>query len=251
MSIFVSCGQNSHKANKSRHYTASPLPLPRRTCRMAWSGLRKKVLNAHHKKFGIVVLGCFLRHVEATLFFWHLVLGENNPLPLRMAWREVNCIKKLALHHAHHDDLISESKVFSTSTGLYLIYDLDLTPWSILVTEFAHVGETYQLNDLTVGHTCCLISCFEHFKGLRKRHQAGAERCYLYRTSLGVHFFVGHTITHNRNGQEPSPLLGQTDTSHQHHQGQGTTSLNRRGWNGKVALSVCAKGVGGRGNLLT
>ena len=84
-------------------------------------------------------------------------------------------------------------------------------------------------------------------KGLRKRHQAGAERCYLYRTSLGVHFFVGHTITHNRNGQEPFPPLGQTDTSHQHHQGQGTTSLNRRGWNGKVALSVCAKGVGGGG----
>ena len=41
--LLVSCGQSSHKANKSHHYTPSPsLPPPWITCKMALAGLHSR-----------------------------------------------------------------------------------------------------------------------------------------------------------------------------------------------------------------
>ena len=106
--------------------------------------------------------------------------------------------------------------------------------------------ETYQLNDLIVGHVCCLISCFQDLRA--KKTASGRSRAVLFIQDLSggpLLFRTHNNLQQERAGTLPPPGADRYFTPTP--QGQGTTSLNRRGWNGKVALSVCAKGVGGRG----
>ena len=172
-----------------------------------------------------------------------MILGENNPLPLRMAWHEVDCKKKLALNA--HQSL----RYFQ----LYWIVS-NLWPRSHTLVNFGS-GVCACWWNISIEWFVCwthLLLDFMFWRFGAKKKASGRSRAVLFIQDLSGGPLLCRT--HNNSQQERAgtlPPLGQTDTSHQHHQGQGTTSLNRRGWNGKVALSVCAKGVGGRGNLLT